>query len=217
MLFKDLIPSSTFEKVDPQIKDAKGYNIESGVRGELSNFMWDISTFIVRYNNRFGTLSQTDNNSDFFTYRTNIGNSTTIGAEVFMQANWMINNSYVITAFTSTSLMDGRYKNAFVKSGNENISIDGNKVESAPDIITRNGITLKWRLISFTALYSYTGKSFSDALNTVVPPATGAVGEVPAYGLLDLNTSFRVFKGLDVKINCNNFSNCSTCFLVNLL
>ena len=98
-------------------------------------------------------------------------------------------------------------KNAFVKSGNENISIDGNKVESAPDIITRNGITLKWRLISFTALYSYTGKSFADALNTVVPPATGAVGEVPAYGLLDLNTSFRVFKGLDVKINCNNFLN----------
>jgi Fe(3+) dicitrate transport protein len=207
MLFKDLIPSSTFERVDPGIKDARGYNIESGVRGELSNFRWDISTFIVGYNNRFGTLSQTDDNNDFFTYRTNIGNSITIGAEIFMQANWVLNNSYALTAFTSTSLMDGRYRKAFVKSGNDNINIDGNKVESSPDVISRNGLTFKWRRISITALYSYTSKTYADALNTVEPPVTGAVGLVPAYGLLDLSTGFRVFKGLDMKINLNNTLN----------
>lgn len=33
MLFKDLIPASLFEKVDPNIKDAKGYNAELGFRG----------------------------------------------------------------------------------------------------------------------------------------------------------------------------------------
>ena len=33
MAFKDLIPSSTFEKVDPAISDANGYNIEAGFRG----------------------------------------------------------------------------------------------------------------------------------------------------------------------------------------
>jgi len=204
MLFKDLIPSSTFERVDPEIKDARGYNIESGVRGELSNFRWDLSTFIVGYNNRFGTLSQTDDNNDFFTYRTNIGNSITIGAEIFMQANWVLNNSYALTAFTSTSLMDGRYRKALVKSGNDNINIDGNKVESSPDVISRNGLTFKWRRISITALYSYTSKTYADALNTVEPPVTGAVGLVPAYGLLDLSTGLRVFKGLDMKINLNN-------------
>ena len=207
MLLKDLIPSSTFEKVDPNIKDAKGYNIESGVRGELTNFKWDLSTFIVGYNNRFGTLSQTNDNDEFFTYRTNIGNSVTIGAELFMQGNWVVNNSFAMIAFTSTSFMDARYRSAVVKSGNENINIDGNKVESAPDIISRNGFTFKWRRVSLTALYSYTGKSYADALNTVVPPATGAVGLVPAYGLLDLNTSFTVFKGLDMKINFNNILN----------
>ncbi len=177
------------------------------MRGELSNFRWDISTFIVGYNNRFGTLSQTDDNNDFFTYRTNIGNSITIGAEIFMQANWVLNNSYALTAFTSTSLMDGRYRKAFVKSGNDNINIDGNKVESSPDVISRNGLTFKWRRISITALYSYTSKTYADALNTVEPPVTGAVGLVPAYGLLDLSTGFRVFKGLDMKINLNNTLN----------
>ena len=207
MLFKDLIPSSTFEKVDPDIKDAKGYNIESGVRGEIRNFRWDISTFVLKYNNRFGTLSQTDDNGEFYTYRTNIGNTTTIGAEIFMQADWVVSTAYAISVFTSTSLMDGRYWNAFVKSGNENINIDGNKVESAPDIISRNGVTFKWKKISFTTLYSYTGKSFADALNTLVPPTTGAVGLVPAYGLLDLNSSFRILNGLDVRVNFNNVLN----------
>lgn len=207
MLFKDLIPSSTFERVDPNIKDAKGYNIESGVRGELVFMKWDISTFIVKYDNRFGTLSQLNDDDEFFTYRTNIGNSTTIGAEIFLQGDWIVNNSYAISAFTSTSLMDARYKNASIKSGNENIDIDGNKVESAPEIISRNGLTFKWRRFSATALYSYTSKSYADALNTEVPPASGAVGLVPAYGILDLNSSFRVFEGVDIKLNINNVTN----------
>ena len=207
MLFKDLIPASTFEKVDPNIKDAKGYNIESGVRGELSNFKWDISTFIVRYNNRFGSLSQVDDHNEFYTFRTNIGNSTTIGAEIFMQGDWVVNNAIMISLFTSTSLMDARYTNAVVKSANENINIDGNKVESAPDIITRNGATFKWRRMSLTALYSYTSKSFADALNTVIPPATGAVGVVPSYDLFDLNGLFRIFKGLDARLNISNVFN----------
>ena len=172
-----------------------------------SNFKWDITTFIVRYNNRFGTLSQLDDNNEFFTYRTNIGNSTTIGAEIFMQSDWVVNNSYIISVFTSTSLMDARYTNAIVKSANENINIDGNKVESAPDIISRNGVSFKWRRMSVTALYSYTSKSFADALNTIVPPSTGAVGVVPAYGLLDLNGLFRIFKGLDARVNLNNVFN----------
>ncbi|MBL7697637.1 MAG: TonB-dependent receptor [Chitinophagaceae bacterium] len=207
MLFKDLIPSSTFEKVDPNIKDAKGYNIETGARGELGFMKWDISTFIVKYNNRFGTLSQLNDNDEFFTYRTNIGNSTTIGGEIFLEGNWIINNWYAISAFTSTSFMDARYRDAMVKSGNDNIDVDGNKVESAPDIISRNGITFKWRRMSATALYSYVSKSYADALNTEIGPASGAVGAVPSYGLLDINTSFTVFEGIEVKLNINNVTN----------
>jgi Fe(3+) dicitrate transport protein len=43
--------------------------------------------------------------------------------------------------FTSTAIIHARYTDALVKSGNMNIDISGNKVESAPDIITRNGAT----------------------------------------------------------------------------
>ncbi len=208
MLLKDLIPGSLYERVDPNIKDAKGYNAELGVRGEWKFLRWDVTGFLVNYENRFGTLSQIEDNSVFYTYRTNIGNSFTKGLEIFVQGDWMLSNYSKLTVFTSTAVMDARYRNAVVKSGNDNINVDGNKVESTPNLITRNGVTYKFRKISLSLLYSYTAESFADALNTVEPPkTTGAVGVVPAYGLLDINTSFKISRNLDFRININNVTN----------
>jgi len=205
MLFKDLIPGSLFEKVDPNIKDAKGYNAEFGFRGSWRFLRWDVNGFLLKYDKRFGTLAETDNTGAFYTYRTNIGNSFTKGAEILIQADWLLNNRIGLTLFTSTAFLHARYKNATVKSGNANISIDGNKVESAPDLITRNGVALRYKKFSFSTLYSYTGESFADALNTVEPlKTTGAVGLVPAYGILDLNASFRLTKSFEARLNVNN-------------
>ncbi|MES1214718.1 MAG: TonB-dependent receptor [Bacteroidota bacterium] len=208
MLFKDLIPGSLFEKVDPDIKDAKGYNAEIGFRGNWNFFRWDITGFLLQYDNRFGTLAETDNAGAFYTYRTNIGNSFTKGAEIFIQGNWILRNKIFLSIFTSTAFMHARYTKANVKSGKSNINVRGNKVESVPDIIARNGATLRYGKISLSALYSYTSETFADALNTVTPlKSTGAVGLVPSYGILDLNTSFRFSKNLEARININNVTN----------
>jgi Fe(3+) dicitrate transport protein len=208
MLFKDLIPGSLFEKVDPNIKDAKGYNAELGFRGNWRFLRWDINAFLLKYERRFGTLAETDNTGAFYTYRTNIGNSMTKGAEIFIQADWVFNNKVGLSLFTSTALLHARYENAFVKSGNDNINVSGNKVESAPDLITRNGASVRYRKFSFSALLSHTGESFADALNTVEPmKTTGAVGLVPAYTLLDINASFRISKNMEARLNVNNITN----------
>jgi Fe(3+) dicitrate transport protein len=208
MLFKDLIPASLYEKVDPNIKDAKGYNAEVGFRGNWKFLRWDINGFLLKYNDRFGTLAETDNTGTFYTYRTNIGNSFTSGLEIFMQADWIIGNSASLSVFSSTAFTRARYTDAVVKSGTKNINIRGNKVESAPDCITRNGATVRYKKISFSALYSYTSATFADALNTVVPAkATGAVGLVPSYGLLDINASIRYSKNLELRANLSNVTN----------
>jgi Fe(3+) dicitrate transport protein len=207
MIFKDLVPSSLYERVDPNIRDAKGYNIETGARTQFAFLKIDISTFILRYNNRFGILAQQDNNGAFISYRTNIGNSLTIGAELFIQADWLIGNDISMNVFTSSAFMDARYKGAVVKSGNQNIDIDGNKVESAPDFISRNGINFKYRRSSFSILYSYTGETFSDALNTEEASANGAVGLVPSYGLLDLSASSNICEWLEARVVLNNVLN----------
>ena len=208
MLFKDLIPASLYEKVDSAIKDAKGYNAEIGFRGKWKFLSWDITGFLLQYNNRFGTLAETDESGSFYTYRTNIANSLTFGAEIFVQADWIFANKTSLYLFTSTAFTHARYTNGVAKSGTANVSLEGNKVESAPDCITRNGVTLRYKMVSFSALYSYTSATFADALNTAAPAkATGAVGLVPSYGLLDLNASFRVSKNLNFLVNLNNVTN----------
>lgn len=208
MIFKDLIPASVYEKVDPNIRDAQGYNVEAGFRGNWLFLKWDITGYLLRENNRFGTLAQTDNTGTLYLYRTNIGNSFTKGAEIFIQGDWLLGRKAGLTIFTSTSLMHARYTEAMVKSGNTNVNIAGNKVESAPDFTTRNGITLRIPKVSFSVLYSYTAATFADALNTVEPPATtGVIGLVPAYGIVDINASVRITKNIDCKINVNNLTN----------
>jgi Fe(3+) dicitrate transport protein len=208
MLFKDLIPASLYEKIDPNIKDSKGYNAELGFRGNWKFLRWDVTGYLLQYQNRFGTLALTDEFGAFYTYRTNMGNSFTIGAEIFIQGDWILGKKLGLSVFTSTAFNHARYKDANVKNGNANISIQGNKVESAPDIISRNGFTLRYQKISWSVLYSYTAESFADPLNTIQPAkATGAVGLVPAYGIADMNISFRFSKNLELKANVNNFTN----------
>jgi Outer membrane receptor for Fe3+-dicitrate len=204
VLFKDVVPASVYELVDPNIKDAEGYNLELGVRGNKGFLHWDITGYIMRIDNRFGTLV-TEDNGVFYTWRTNTGNSVTKGVEIFLQGDWMLGNMTAVSIFTATALVDGRYDDgSTVKAGNDNINIAGNKIESVPGLITRNGVTLRFGKLSITHLYSYTAKSYADALNTETPPPSGAIGAVPAYGIWDINTSLRVSGMIEIKANVSN-------------
>lgn len=206
MIFKDLIPIEAFERVDPNLKDANGYNAEIGTRGSHKFLKWDITAFALQYNNRFGTILQNDTNGNFYTYRTNIGNSLTKGLEIFIQGSWDLSKNLEMTIFTSTTLMDGKYTSGTLKSGYTNINIEGNKIESVPTVISRNGLTLQYRKLSISALYSYTSETFADALNTRTPSVNGAVGLVPAYGLLDINGSIKISNQLTIKASINNLT-----------
>ena len=208
MIFKDLIPSSLFETVDPTIKDASGYNAELGFKGNWQFLKWDITAFVLRENNRFGTLAITDANNNLITYRTNTGNSLNKGVELFVQADWQLNHKTLVSIFTSTAFMNARYIDASVKVGSVNRSINNNKVESAPDFTTRNGVTVKNKLMSTSLLYSFVSSTFADPLNTLIPSvATGAVGLVPAYGIVDLNFTVHIRKQTEWKLNINNLLN----------
>ena len=112
-----------------------------------------------------------------------------------------------LSIFTSTSWMDARYRDAFVRVGDNNVSVDDNKVESAPEIISRNGLNIKLPRASISLLYSYTAKSYADALNTRTPSANGSVGIVPAYGLFDINTSWKISNQIMLRVNVNNVAN----------
>lgn len=211
VIFKDIVPATIYEEVDKDLDDAFGYNMEVGYRGAIyggSNvFRWDVSLFELQYNNRLGSQATYNEDDVFILYRTNIGDSKSRGAEIFLEYSMPLGKKAGVSLFTSTSLMRAQYENASIRSGNENVNISGNRVESVPDVITRNGVTVRAWIASMSLLYSYTGKTYADPLNTEMPGATGAVGVVPAYGLLDLNLSLRVTEGIKIRLNVNNATN----------
>lgn len=207
MLFKDLIPASLYEKVDSNIRDARGYNAELGFKGSFRFLSWDVNGFLLQYQHRFGTIAGTDNNGNLYTYRTNTGNSMTAGLELILSANWLLRKNMVLSLFTSTAFIHARYTSGSVKSGNINVPVKGNQVESAPDLISRNGVSLRYRPFSVSLLYSYTGASYADAVNTKAPQkTTGATGLVPSYGLLDLSLAWRFSKGIDFRFGISNLT-----------
>lgn len=205
VILKDIVPASTFEIVDDNLRDADGNNLEIGYRGMSGKLRWDISAFQMTYKNRLGMLVDGDSEGNTLYRRTNIGNSETRGLEVFVEY-FLPFNRLNVSVFSSTALQNARYKSASVRVGDQNEDISGNKVESVPEVISRNGMNIRFSFGSVSLLYSFTGKSYADALNTETPPASGAVGVVPAYGVLDINTTWRISPLLQFRLNVNNLT-----------
>ena len=203
VLFKDIIPATPFDLVDPDMKDANGYNAELGYRGARGGLQWDVNAFYLQYNDRPGSLT-TEQNDTVYILRTNIGDSYTYGVECYVEYGFAIGRRTRLSAFTSTSIMEARYQNASVRTGQENTDISGNRVESAPRLISRNGLTLRHREHSLSVLYSFTGETYAEPLNTVAPSATGSVGLVPAYHLVDLNATLYLNQYLSCRVSVNN-------------
>ncbi|MCB0693934.1 MAG: TonB-dependent receptor [Saprospiraceae bacterium] len=204
VLFKDIVPASIYEVADKDLQDAYGDNLELGFRGKWRFLSWDVTGYMIHYRNRMGTLAETDANGDLLIRRTNIGDSETRGVEAFLQGDWVLGPKTSLQLFTSTAWTDARYRNAVVRSGTENVSIDGNHVESTPAWISRNGASMtcgRWKL---SALYSYTAESFADPQNTVAASASGAVGLVPAYHLVDAHVCYRLNDHIRLQVNANN-------------
>jgi Fe(3+) dicitrate transport protein len=207
VLFKDIIPASVFERVDPNLRDAKGYNAELGMRGRKGKYQWDISAFILQYRNRPGTLVDSDSMGNFQVLRTNIGNSLTQGLECFLQRTFLLGANKTLRIFTATSLMHATYTHGQLRLGNENVSIANNRVESVPRVIARNGMRLRVHKHFLSMLSSFTSGSYADPFNRYMPDQNGTVGWVPAYHLVDIQYAYRLNPSFSVTLNVSNAAN----------
>lgn len=207
VIFKDIVPANFYERADKNLKDAYGYNAELGWRGSYQGLRWDVGAFSMLYKNRMGNITEYSGELDtLILYRTNIGDSRTNGLELFVEYGFDVTQNISASVFTSTSYFDARYLGDSVRySAAENRSIKGNRVESTPEWISRNGLNVKYKSLSVSMLYSYTAESYADPLNTVTPNASGTVGLVPAYGLLDANASYR-YKTMIIRLAVNNIT-----------
>lgn len=207
VVFKDIIPSSVYEQIDKNLKDAHGYNAEIGIEGRWQNVHVNVTVFDLLYRNRLGTLLQTNTDGTNYIFRTNIGDSRSTGVEALLETQLLRTEKVLVSGFTSTAYNNARYLNGQVSAGTENRSVKGNQVESAPRWTTRNGLTARYGLASLTLQYSYVSQTFSDPLNTPKPSPNGAVGPVPAYSLWDLNGTWHINRQLTLRGSINNLLN----------
>lgn len=200
--FANLQAPPTTDVVDPNLKDARGYNIDLGYRGKVKDWLqFDISGYYLQYNNRIGTITVSGNPS----YRliTNVGNSTSKGIESYIEfypVRLLTQNSKAdLILFTSYGYTDARYS-----SDHKDANTKGKKVENAPAHIFRGGITGGYKGFLLTVQVNHVGETYSDANNTVTPTVNGNTGLIPSYTVTDLTATYKFSKGLNIKTGINN-------------
>lgn len=217
VLFSDLTGNPTTDEIDQNLKDAKGYNIDLGYRGRIKDYLFfDLSGYLLQYNNRIGLLAQQRLDGSFYNLRTNVGNSRSRGIEALIEfspmkiktANPSIGN---ISFFVSVALIDARYENLSIitRQGNRLVetNLKNNRVENAPEQIYRTGITYSRKKLTLTTQYSYVSAAFSDANNTRIPTTNGITGLIPAYNIIDIGGTYKFSERFFMKGGINNLLN----------
>ena len=211
-LYAHVTPADQIGVIDPNLKDSKGYDIDLGYRGEYRDFLqFDVNAFYVYYGNRAGQLTLMNPDSSTYLYTTNVGNAAAKGIETYFDLSlWRLFNGagklVDVRLFNSLSFTHAWYTSGEISSQGKNVSLRGHRVEGTPEWIDRAGVQFYYQSFTAAVQYSYVGKSYSDANNTIVNP-TGATGIVPAYHVWDFSASCYVMKRYHVSGGVNNAAN----------
>lgn len=201
MDYSQLEPFGVAAKIDPDLKDASGFNSDLGYRGTIKNYLnFDIGLFYIAYNKRIGEKVITDPlTGEETAYRTNIGNSVHKGIESYVEFNLLkyLNQKsrYGLSVFNSFAYIDAKYTSGEFK---------GNRVETANKIINRAGLIFSTKAFSSTFQASYTGDAYGDATNVKLSENPVA-GYIPAYTVLDFSATYKI-KNFAIKAGINNIA-----------
>lgn len=204
--FNDLRIVNPNFRIDENLSDEKGYNMDLGIRGTHKKWLnFDVSVFYLNYQNRIGLLLQSDPNTfNVYRYRTNIADSRTIGIESFMEFDMM--NLFGldtlksrVNVFFNWAQVDSRYISP------DEPAIDKNFVELSPQTTFKSGVKYKRENFSISYQFSFTSEHFSDATNAF-RTSNAVNGIIPEYHVMDLSMSY-YWKKLKFEAGVNNLSN----------
>ncbi len=223
VLFSDLTPPATTDVIDPNLKDANGFNADLGYRGILSDYLnFDVSVFYLQYNNRIGTIRKflnDDPTQNTYQYRTNLGKSVNKGVEAYLEfhpfnAFLSGNSAGDLSVFASMSFISAEYvnfKTTAISGTAPNITLtegnlSGNNVEYAPSQIHSFGLSYYLKGFTVSVQSRYSGAVYSDASNTETPTADGIAGKVESYNVFDLSLEYKFLQKYNLKGGINNLT-----------
>lgn len=199
--YSQLEPFGIAAKIDPNLKDAYGFNSDLGYRGTIKNYLnFDVSLFYMAYNNRIGEVVKTYQTTGLdYAYRTNIANSVHKGVEAYIEFNFLkyLNqqSKQGLSIFNSFAYINAKYTSGEFK---------GNRVEAAAKMIERVGMIYNNKNFSSTFQVNYVGDAFGDATNLKVSDNPIA-GYIPAYTVLDFSATYKI-NNYAIKCGVNNLA-----------
>jgi Fe(3+) dicitrate transport protein len=176
-----LTPFASVARVNPNLKDPKGYNADLAWRGTLGRAVtFDVGVFYLSYHDRIGLVSGLDSTGTAFAEYTNVANSVHKGVEAYLDVRpfelggpppkWGSIGLFNALGYTHARYTTGPYA--------------GKSVEFAPSLVERAGLTYTRSRFTTTFQLSHTAQQFSDANNTVAS-LDAEVGIIPGYTLAD--------------------------------
>ena len=208
--FNDIRVVNTNARVDPNLKDETGFNVDMGVRGTFNNWLYaDVSLFYLKYNDRIGSIFTTDSSYMTYRLRTNVSDSRNLGLELLLDGDVLRaishgKSKYKLNLYTSLALIDARYINT------RNTAIANKLVENVPPVLLRTGLSVGSQRFNLTYQVAYQTKQYSDATNTELTP-TAVDGAISAFSVMDLSLSynwrlFTLYSGANNLINAKYFT-----------
>jgi Fe(3+) dicitrate transport protein len=198
--YSQLTPIGVTSKIDPNLKDATGFNADLGYRGTVKDYLnFDLGLFYMAYNKRIGTVLINAGSPEAYTLRTNVANSVHIGLESYVEFNLLKyldqHSKRGLSIFNSLALIDAKYTTGEFK---------GNRVEASTKYINRIGLTYSDKKLSGTMQMSNVGDAFGDATNARVS-SDPVAGYIPAYSVFDASATYRINR-YSLKAGMNNIT-----------
>lgn len=198
--YSEISPIGVTSKIDPNLKDASGFNADFGYRGTVKNYLnFDVGLFCMAYNKRIGTVLINQGSSAPYTLRTNVANSVHQGLESYVEFNLLKyldqHSKRGLSIFNSLALIDAKYTTGEFK---------GNRVEASTKYINRIGLTYSDKKLSGTMQMSNVGDAYGDATNARVS-SDPVAGYIPAYSVFDVSATYRIDR-YSLKAGMNNIA-----------
>jgi len=200
--FSDLRVVNPNFQLDSLISDERGFNIDLGLRGQLTPwFNLDVSLFWLQYNDRIGQYELPGSTT---LLRTNIGKSRHLGVELYSELDLfrLVDRQpgrSQLSWFTNLALTKATYIESAISA------IRGRRVEYVPAVMLRSGLNYRRGGLKLSGQFSYLGTQFSDATNSTFHP-NALTGEIPAYQVLDVSAEYS-WNAFTLGAGVNNLTN----------
>ena len=204
VLFSELTPAATSDSIDQHLKDAKGFTSDLGIRGKIKNyFEYDLSGYYLIYNNKIGTIAQTNSLGQIYQFKTNLGQSHHRGFEGFLKLNLFaifnkektLGDLELFASLAYNNAIYTKLKTTKVVNGTiETTELKNNRVEYAPRFINRFGLNYHYRFFTIGTLINWVDGVYTDAANTKEANSIATVGYLPSYWVMDASISFDILK-----------------------